>query len=183
MKSFKEIIKNGGVAVIKIDTLYGLVCDAFNQHAVNRIYALKKRNPLKPVIVLIASLEDIKKFGINLDKSLSDKLARIWPAKISVIVSSNDISVNTHYIHKGTGGIAFWVPADDALRKILADVGPLIAPSANIEGQAPAMNIQQAIDYFGDSVDFYVNGGDVVDTRPSKIIKVSHNIDEIIIRS
>jgi L-threonylcarbamoyladenylate synthase len=107
MKSFKEIIKNGGVAVIKIDTLYGLVCDAFNQHAVNRIYALKKRNPLKPVIVLIASLEDIKKFGINLDKSLSDKLARIWPAKISVIVSSNDISVNTHYIHKGTGGIAF----------------------------------------------------------------------------
>jgi L-threonylcarbamoyladenylate synthase len=69
------------------------------------------------------------------------------------------------------------------LRKILADVGPLIAPSANIEGQAPAMNIQQAIDYFGDSVDFYVNGGDVVDTRPSKIIKVSHNIDEIIIRS
>ena len=182
MKSFKEIIKDGGVAVIKTDTLYGIVCDAFNQHAVARIYQIKKRDPLKPVIVLVSRIDDIQKFGITINHQLREKLEGIWPAKVSVILPSNDDSVNTHYIHKGTGGIAFRVPADSALRQLLSDVGPLVAPSANPEGQLPATNIQQAIDYFGDNVDFYLDGGDVTDTHASKIIKIVHNIEETIIR-
>ena len=50
MKSFKEIIHDGGVAVIRTDTLYGLVCDVFNQHAVDRIYNIKQRNKSKRCI-------------------------------------------------------------------------------------------------------------------------------------
>lgn len=183
MKSFKDIIKKGGVAVIKTDTLYGLVCDAFNQHAVARIYDIKKRNPLKPVIVLISSISDIENFGIKVNSELHKKLSAIWPDKVSVILPSDDNSVNTHHIHKGTGGIAFRMPADKELRSILAEVGPLVAPSANPEGLSPAINIQQATDYFGDDVDFYMDGGEVTNTRPSKIIKIIHNIEEVIVRA
>lgn len=182
MKSFKDIMHKGGVAVLRTDTLYGLVCDAQNQHAVQRIYNIKKRNPLKPVIVLVADIDQIRSFGIEITRALESHLNDYWPGKVSIILQANDEIVNTHYIHKGTGGIAFRIPEVDSLRDLLRDVGPLVAPSANPEGQSPASTIQEAIDYFGDLVDYYVDGGQVADTNPSKIIKISQEINEEIIR-
>lgn len=182
MKSFKKIIKEGGIAVIQTDTLYGLVADAKNEKAVHRVYEVKKRDVLKPVIVLVANFEQIESFGIDISKDLKKILNNYWPGKVSIILPANDTTVDTHYIHKGTGGIAFRIPAKESLREILRDVGPLVAPSANPEGKEPAKNIQQAINYFGDNVNYYLEGEDVIDTRPSKIIKISHGIKEEIIR-
>jgi L-threonylcarbamoyladenylate synthase len=182
MKSFKKIIQSGGVAVIRTDTIYGLVADAKNQKSVSRIYAIKKRNLLKPVIVLVSNLDQIRSFDVTINSDLEITLNKYWPGKVSIILSPNDISMHTHYIHKGTGGIAFRIPDDNDLRNILEDVGPLVAPSANPEGFAPAENIQQAMDYFGDTVDYYVDGGDVTDTKPSMVIKISNSMIKEIIR-
>ncbi|MFT7328233.1 MAG: L-threonylcarbamoyladenylate synthase [Crocinitomicaceae bacterium] len=181
MKSFKDVIKKGGVAVIKTDTLYGLVCDARNHSAVDRIYTLKKRDKKKPCIVLVANYEQIKEFGINVN-SIIKTLDVYWPGKVSIILPAQDNSVNTHYIHRGTGGIAFRLPANDRLRKLLIDVGPLVAPSANPEGKPAARDISEAMDYFGDQVDYYLDGGIVKDARASKIIKISNNVNVKIIR-
>ena len=49
--------------------------------------------------------------------------------------------------------------------KYLEQTGPLIAPSANLQGQPPAKNIQEAYEYFGDAVDLYVDGGTVESGR------------------
>ena len=182
MKSFKKIIHDGGVAVMRTDTLYGLVADAKNQISVGRIYSIKKRNPLKPVIVLVSNVDQIRSFGVSINHELETLLNNYWPGKVSIILSPTNPSLHTHYIHKGTGGIAFRVPNNSELRAILDDVGPLVAPSANPEGLPPAENIQQAIDYFGDVVDCYIDGGDVVDTKPSKIIKILNNRVKEIIR-
>ncbi|MCI5051091.1 MAG: threonylcarbamoyl-AMP synthase [Candidatus Pacebacteria bacterium] len=182
MKSFQDIIKEGGVAVLRTDTLYGLVADAKNQQAVDRIYDIKKRNPLKPVIVLVDSYKDIESFGIHISSELKMILGQYWPGKVSILLPANDTSVNTHYIHKGTGSIAFRIPDNEELRAVLRDVGPLVAPSANPEGKEPARTIQEAIDYFGDAVDYYADGGEVIDTKASKIIKISKEISEEVIR-
>ncbi|MCA9351806.1 threonylcarbamoyl-AMP synthase [Patescibacteria group bacterium] len=182
MKSFREIIQNGGVGVMRTDTLYGLVCDAHNPHAVERIYRIKQRDLLKPVLILVANLEQIASFDITLTPTMKKHLDQYWPGKVSIILPANDTSVNTHYIHKGTGGIAFRIPDDAELRNLLLEVGPLIAPSANPEGQPPARTIAEAMDYFGDHVDYYMDGGDITDTRPSKIIRITATLDIDVIR-
>ena len=53
----------------------------------------------------------------------------------------------------------------------MLETGPLIAPSANTEGLSPAENIEQAKKYFGDLVDFYVDGG-LITSRASKIVRL-----------
>ena len=58
--------------------------------------------------------------------------------------------------------------------------GPLITSSANQPGESPATTIQEAINYFGDSVDFYVDGGEIKDVLPSTIIRPSANGLEIL---
>lgn len=183
MKSFKEIIKSGGIAVMRTDTLYGIVADAHNENSVKRIYVVKNRDLLKPVIVLIADFSDLKKFGIVLTVRLKERLQKYWPGKVSIVLKPEQALNDTHYIHKGTQGIAFRMPGDENLRNLLRDVGPLVAPSANPEGLPPAKNIQEATDYFGDSVDYYLDGGQVTNTKPSKIIKIINGFSEEVIRS
>lgn len=182
MKSFKDIIKKGGVAVIRTDTLYGLVADAKNQHAVDRIYEIKGRDPLKPVVVLVADYDDIRSFDVTIDEQLQEQLEMFWPGKVSIILKVNDERVDTHYIHKGTGGIAFRIPADEELCKLLRDVGPLVAPSANPEGKKPARTIGEATRYFGDKVNYYLDGGEILDGKSSKIIKITQDIHIQIVR-
>lgn len=176
MKSFKDIIQEGGVGVIRTDTLYGIVADAHNPHAVDRVYDIKGRNPAKASIVLVADYEQVRSFGVVIVDDTRAQLARYWPGKVSIILRTPDTSINTHHIHRGTGGIAFRMPDDKKLQQTLKMVGPLIAPSANPEGQAPARTIQEAVDYFGDKVDYYEDGGEIDDLSPSKIIKLSSSI-------
>ena len=70
------------------------------------------------------------------------------------------------------------MPANQDLRNLITETGPLVAPSANPEGLAPANTIDEAKEYFGDSVDFYIEG--TVTTQPSKIVRITADSEEII---
>ena len=181
MKKITSIIKNGGVAVIKTDTLYGIVGLAKDQYVVDKIYAIKKRNLLKPVVVLISNISDIESLGITLSDNFRKITEMYWPGKVSIIISAPE-SVNLHYLHKGTGGVAFRIPDDSDLIELLKETGPLVAPSANPEGKKPAKNIKEAMVYFGDTVDFYQDRGECTNEQASKIIRVTENFDVEIVR-
>ena len=75
------------------------------------------------------------------------------------------------YLHRGTAALAFRVPKSAWLRKLLQKTGPLIAPSANFEGEPPALSFRAAKKYFGKSVDFYVDAGRLI-SKPSTLIKI-----------
>ncbi|NMB92179.1 MAG: Sua5/YciO/YrdC/YwlC family protein, partial [Parcubacteria group bacterium] len=77
--------------------------------------------------------------------------------------------------------LAFRLPADKNLRKLLEKTGPLVAPSANLEGLPPAKNIIEAKRYFEDLPDLYIDGQEI-SGKPSKLIKLQKDCSEIIIR-
>lgn len=151
-----EELKLGKVAVIPTDTIYGIVGSALNKSTVERIYILRKRTPSKPMIVLISSLDDLKLFNIEVDEVTKNLLRSLWPNPVSVILPCNDPKFE--YLHRGTNTLAFRMPRDDKLLEILKASGPLVAPSANFEGEKPAETIKEAKNYFGDEVDLYVDG-------------------------
>jgi L-threonylcarbamoyladenylate synthase len=59
-----ERIKQGEIGVIPTDTIYGIVCSAFNENSVEKLYKIRKRNKDKPMIILIGSVNDLKLFNI-----------------------------------------------------------------------------------------------------------------------
>lgn len=153
---FVSIIKNGGIGVIPTDTLYGLVGSALMPKTVERIYRVRRRDKHKPMIVLIGSTDDLSLFGITPNKNQFRHMKRFWPGPVSFIFPCPKKKFS--YLHRGTGTIAFRMPANLALRRFLSFTGPLVAPSANKERVLPARSIRQAREYFGDSVDFYIAG-------------------------
>lgn len=153
--------------MIPTDTLYGIVASARDEVAVEKVYALRKRSPDKPVIVLIASYEQLEKI-VDISAEAEKYLKSVWPGPISVVLPCD--KKEYFYLHRGTNSIAFRMPANETLQKLLLDVGPLIAPSANIEGMSPATTIEEAQAYFGDSVDVYMDGGRL-EGNPSKLVR------------
>lgn len=155
IKELVKIIKQGRVAVIPTDTLYGLVAGAFSNKAIGKIYKIKKRQKSKPLITLISSLTDLKKFKIKPSQEELKILRTVWPGPVSVILS----------------GKAFRLPKKKSLIEVLKKTGPLVAPSANPEGKKAALTIQEARKYFGNQVDFYLAGGRLRG-QPSTLIEI-----------
>lgn len=158
-----ERLRAGHIGVLRTDTLYGVVAPAYDAVAVERVYQAKGRTPSKSPIVLIAAIDQLID---EYDETTLAHIGELWPGKNSVILPS---AHGPEWLTRGNASIAYRLPADDRLRALLEKTGPLIAPSANPEGEPPAKTIQEAYDYFGDVVDFYVDGGEVADDTPSKL--------------
>lgn len=172
-----EILTTGGVGILPTDTLYGLTASAFDSDAVERVYALKQRDSRKPLIVLISTIEDIERFGVIVSNELEHTLKNYWPGPYTIILPT--IDEEFEFLSRGTDTIAFRLPDDSELVELLEVTGPLVAPSANIEGKEPAKTVEQARKYFGDSIDFYYDGGER-DGKASTIIRLEGDEPEIV---
>ncbi len=85
-KEAARILRLGGVGLVPTDTLYGISASALNSAAVEKVYRLRKRDQDKPMIVLIGSLAQLRKFGIRPTEAQKKFMARNWPGKLSVIL-------------------------------------------------------------------------------------------------
>ncbi len=166
-----EKIKHGQIGVMPTDTIYGLVGLALNREVVERIYTVRRRRPDKPFIILIGSINELKKFKINLNKATHSMISKYWPGPVSIILDCPNSDLE--YLHRGAKSLAFRLPKNKQLIDLLKKTGPLVAPSANLEGHPPALTIKQAKKYFSNQVDFYVNQGKLVG-KPSTLIRIDN---------
>ncbi len=164
-----EILKKGGVGVIPTDTVYGMVGSALSVQAVNKISQIKNRTNGKGFIVLISSVDDLKIFGVETNETARIFMKKFWPGKVSIEFIS--LLPKFDYLKKVGQTIAFRLPDKTDLLESLKQTGPLVAPSANTEGEPPAKNIAEAQKYFGNKVDFYEDGG-TLDSAPSTLVKI-----------
>jgi L-threonylcarbamoyladenylate synthase len=77
------------------------------------------------------------------------------------------------------GTLAFRFPKKEDLIELIKETGPIVAPSANSEGAVPAKNLDEARKYFGDEVDFYIDGGEI-DSEPSTLVKIDGDKIEVL---
>lgn len=173
---FDDVMQNlqkpGAVGVIPTDTVYGVVARAADEAAVARLYALKHREH-KPGTIIAANIDQLVELGIK--RRYLTAVEQFWPGAVSV-----EIPHGVQYLSQGTGRQAFRIPDDKALLELLQKTGPLQTTSANQPGKAPANMVAEAKEYFGDDVDFYVDGGDLSNREPSTIIRIIDDAIDVI---
>lgn len=162
-----SLLRAGGIAVVRTDTLYGLVASADIESAVERVYSVKGRDSHKSCIVL---LDDMRSAYGRGDELATDALTFRSDVPTSFLINGSGAPT---WLLRENNDLAYRVPHPMSLRQFLAQTGPLIAPSANPQGLPPARSVDEAKAYFGDAVDMYVDGGIVpLDTSPSRLIKI-----------
>ncbi len=169
-----NLLQNGSVGVIPTDTVYGLACLATDRTAVGRLYELKSRDD-KPGTLIAASIEQLVELGIP--RRYVTAAQNFWPNPISVIIPTTP---DLQYLDLGRMSLAMRVPIDQTITALLANTGPLLTSSANHPGEPPASTSEEAKTYFGDSVDFYVDGGDLSDRAASTIIRIIDDAVEVL---
>lgn len=160
----KLTLDKGQVAVMRTDTLYGIVARTDDQEAVEKVYRLRGRDLAKPCIILAADREAIGQYGPTVEKVSNE-----YDGPTTVVVPK---TTEPDWITRGGETVAYRIPKDAALSKLLKETGPLIAPSANPQGLPPALSVQEAHAYFGEAVDSYIDGGMVPDTiKASRVVR------------
>lgn len=160
-------LKKGGVGLLPSDTVYGLSCSALNKKAVKRIHKLKRRDSGKPLIILLSDVEQGKQLGLN-PKDI-EVAAKFWPAPLTVEWPAGP---NTpKYLHRGQKHFGVRIPANEDLRNLIKETGPIVSTSANLQGKEPAKTVAEAKKYFGDKLDFYIDAGELK-AEPSTIVQI-----------
>lgn len=159
------LLKNGAVGIIPTDTIYGIAASAQSEKAVKRLYQLKQRqDDVRSGTVIAADVQQLVDLGV--DGESVAKVTSYWPNPLSIELPLSD---ELKYLFQTGPHRAFRVVANKQLRQFLQKTDPLLTSSVNTTGNPPATNLQQAKAYFGDAVDFYVDGGDLSGRPPSTV--------------
>jgi L-threonylcarbamoyladenylate synthase len=165
------VLKNGGLILYPTDTVWGIGCDATNEQAVSKVYALKKRADHKAMIVLVADEREILQYVAAPDLQVFDYLERT--AKPTTVIYDGAIGLADNLTGKD-GSIGIRICNDEFCRHLIKRFRkPIVSTSANISGEAaPALftDISQEIK---DGVDHIVRHrqDDQTESSPSSVIK------------
>lgn len=172
-----EIIKklsiSGQVIAMKTDTVYGLICNAYDKVACNKIYEIKKRDIKKPLSIFIKSIDEIGQYVDNtiLSEKVVNVMKKYWPGKLTIILKKKQNLFN--YLTCGFDTIGIRIPNDRQLLEILKKVDfPLAETSCNLSGEKEYCNANEIREKLGNTVDLIIDGGEINKNIPSTVIEI-----------
>ncbi|WP_333877041.1 L-threonylcarbamoyladenylate synthase [Flavobacterium sp.] len=176
-----EIIQNGGIILYPTDTVWGIGCDATNEAAIKKIYALKQREETKSMIVLMNG----EKMMYHVFKEIPEVAWQILDLseKPTTLILDNPRNVAANIIAEDkTLGVRI-VKEPFCFKLMERMKKPLVSTSANISGQPTPKSFQEISPEILKGVDYVVNlHRDKKCDKPSTIIKLSSDSQVKIIR-
>ena len=165
-----KILKNGGIIITPTDTIYGIICDAGNTQAVEKIYQIKRRQYNKPLTIFSNCHQNIEKIALinPQEKNIIDNL---MPGALSLIMNLKENHLISPNVNQNDRTISVRIPNNQFLLKILDQIPFLASTSVNISGQNNLTNIDQITQQFNQKVDLVINCG-TIDNKASTIVKI-----------
>lgn len=176
-----EIIKEGGIILYPTDTVWGIGCDATNEEAIKKIYALKKRVESKSMIVLMNS----ERMIYNVFKEVPEVAWQILDLSENptTLILDNPRNVAKNII-AADNTLGVRLVTDPFCFKLMERMKkPLVSTSANISGILSPTSFKDISPEIINGVDYVVNlHKDKVCKNPSTIIKLGLNMQVKVIR-
>ncbi|TSC56687.1 MAG: tRNA threonylcarbamoyladenosine biosynthesis protein [Parcubacteria group bacterium Greene0714_21] len=165
-------LQKGKVLACPTDTVYGLIADAANKKAVQKIFQIKGRDIGKPLPVFVKDVAMAKR--IARVSPLQEKYMReVWPGKVTLILESRGL------LAKGTGtqeSIGLRIPKHKLVQAILQKVNkPVTGTSANLSGEPPLSDSKEIFRKFQNKKsqpDILIDAGKLSFSKPSKVIDI-----------
>jgi L-threonylcarbamoyladenylate synthase len=153
-----EAISKGGVVAFPTETYYGLAVDPFNQQALRRLFAIKKRNQAKPILILIREESQLELLTSETPSLFRPLMQAFWPGALTLVFPCRPQV--PALITGGTQTVGVRISSHPIAASLVNCVGgPITATSANISGFPAAVTAQEVREQLGRDVDIILDGG------------------------
>jgi len=169
-----NFLKQGKVVLFPTDTVYGLLADATNKEAVEKIFKIKKRPKTKPISLFVKNIKMAKKFA-DIDRKQEKFLKFTWPGKITAVLKKKKTKEEIYGVKKDT--IAIRIPNYKPLNYLLKKINfPLAQTSANISEKPASGNLKEILKQFKNKKiqpDLIINANSLPQNKASLIIDLT----------
>jgi|DewCreStandDraft_1066081.scaffolds.fasta_scaffold00323_28 L-threonylcarbamoyladenylate synthase len=158
IKRAAAVLRQGGLVAFPTETVYGLGANALDEKAVARIFAAKGRPAYDPLIVHLATPEELPRVVREVPE-LAWTLARaFWPGPLTLVLpKAPNVPPN---VTAGRHTVAVRVPSHPVAAALLraADL-PVAAPSANRFGHTSPTTAAHVLEDLNGRVDLVLDAG------------------------
>jgi L-threonylcarbamoyladenylate synthase len=162
-----EILQAGGLVAFPTDTVYGVGALAYDEKAVESIYAAKQRPVEKAIPVLIGDREDLSKVAENIPVSALRLISRFWPGPLTVLVPKKP---SLPAVVSATSTVGVRVPDHEVAQALLRITGPMAVTSANISSQPSPTTAEEVYEQLGGRIALILDGGRTPGGVPSTLV-------------
>lgn len=169
-----QIIKKGRVMVYPTDTVYGLLCDAQNKQAVEKVFKIKKRIFRKPIPFFVKDIKMARRLA-KINKTQEKFLKEVWPGKVTAILERKKSRIKLYGVDKKTIGLR--VSNYKMVNALLGKLNrPLAGTSANISGENASIKIKEVLKQFKNQKyqpDLIISAGNLPKSKPSTVLDLT----------
>jgi len=167
-----QALSQGNLIAFPTETVYGLGADATNPDAVKRIYEVKGRPSDHPLIVHIASLDQMDQWAIDIPEYAITLARDFWPGPMTLVLKRSTKAKD--FITGGQDTVALRVPAHPIALSLLQEFKEgIAAPSANRFGSVSpttAEAVEEELKAYLSPQDLILDGGQCLVGVESTII-------------
>ncbi len=170
-----NLIKNGEIVIFPTETVYGIGANAYDATAVNKIFIAKGRPQDNPLIVHVATKDQIDEITTSRTPVEQKLIDNFMPGPFTLILPKSDKIPDI--VSSGLQTIGVRMPDNIIARAIIARSGvPIAAPSANISGKPSGTSVEDIRKELEGKVSCIVDGGPTDIGIESTVVKV---VDEV----
>ena len=175
-----RLLREGSLVALPTETVYGLAANTFNPGACRRIFEIKGRPLIDPLIVHINTWAQA--YLLALMNASAEKLAKVfWPGPLTLILPKKDCVPNI--VTASLPTVALRMPSHPMMMKVLAQSEcPLAAPSANPFGYVSPTQAKHVIRMLGTDLNHILDGGKCKYGIESTVVDLSDQLNPRILR-
>ena len=162
-----EILKRGGLVAFPTDTVYGVGALAFDEKAVESIYAAKDRPVEKAIPILIGAPQDLYEVTADIPPIAAKLAARFWPGPLKLVVPKHP---NLPDVVSAGPTVGVRVPDHPLARALLTAAGPMAVTSANLSGQVSPKTAEEVSRQLSGRIPLILDGGETPGGVPSTVV-------------
>jgi L-threonylcarbamoyladenylate synthase len=156
VKAAAEILREGGVALVPTDTVYGLAVHPERDDAIDKLFAMKHRPRSRNLPIMVAAVDDLPALGVVVTEPARKLMAAFFPGPLSLALG---LGPGAPEWLAGRVEVAVRIPADEQLLELLREAGPLLVTSANLHAEETAESVGSILAALDGEPDVVIDGG------------------------
>lgn len=181
IKEAASLVDAGGLVAFPTETVYGIGCRV-KTDSLARLNDIKGRDPAKYYTLHISQKNDVKKYVPTIGLRAEKLIRNAWPGPLTIVfeLDHTDIDKQKKNLEREffenlykNNSIGIRCPDNPIATMLLQSTNsPVVAPSANIAGQPPAVDAEQALTQLSGQIELLLDAGPCKYKNSSTVVKI-----------